>query len=228
MATKKAATNRKAPRKIFIVDDHPMMRMGLAEFLNKQPGLTVCGEAGSAQEALAAIGHLNPDLVVVDISLPDKNGIELVKDVVAMHPELPAIVHSMHDEMIYAERALRAGARGYLMKHEGGIKLAEAIRQVLEGRICVSDRMSAKILAIFSGHRNTSESSPVENLSDREFEVFQLVGEGLGTEEIANRLHLSDKTVEVHRVNIKRKLRIATARELTHYAVRWVESQKQV
>ena len=227
MATKNTTTRAKTRKKLLIVDDHPMMRAGLAQFLNNEPDFTVCGEADTAHQALAAIAALRPDLVVADITLPDKNGIELIKDICAMHPGLPVMVHSMHDEMLYAERVLRAGGRGYLMKHEGGIKLAHAIRQVLEGGIYVSDKMSAKILAIFSGHRAGTEGSPVEKLSDREFEVFQLIGEGLSTRDMARRLHLSAKTVEVHRVNMKRKLNVGTARELAHYAVRWVESQQK-
>src|SRR5260370_16697271 len=154
-----------------------MMRAGLAQFLNHQPGFTVCGEADTAHQALAAIAALHPDLVVADITLPDKNGIELIKDICAMHPGLPVMVHSMHDEMLYAERVLRAGGRGYLMKHEGGIKLAHAIRQGLEGGIYVSDKMSAKILAVFSCHRAETPGPPVEKPTYPEFKVFQIYGE---------------------------------------------------
>ena len=203
------------------------MREGLAQVISREPDLMTCCEAGTAKAGMEAIAAHQPDLVLLDITLPDKNGIELIKDICAMHPGLPVMVHSMHDEMLYAERVLRAGGRGYLMKHEGGIKLAHAIRQVLEGGIYVSDKMSAKILAVFSGHRAEMEGSPVEKLSDREFEVFQLIGEGLSTRDMARRLHLSAKTVEAHRVKMKRKLNLGTARELAHYAVRWVESQKK-
>ncbi len=167
------------------------------------------------------------DLALLDISLPDKNGLELIKDIRALCPELPMLVVSMHDEMIYAERVLRAGGRGYIMKQEGGEKFLAAIRQVLAGQVYVSQNMSARILEVFSGRQPDNFSSPVRRLSDREFEVFQLIGQGIGTREIADKLHLSIKTVEVHRANIKEKLALKTATELVRYAVRWVDSQGQ-
>ena len=166
-------------KKVFIVDDHPMMREGLAQLIGNDPGLEVCGEAGDAHEALEKIAALKPDLVLTDITLPGKNGLELIKDIKAMHPGLLVLAISMHDETLYAERVLRAGGRGYIMKQEGGKKIAEAIRQVLNGQIYVSEKMSAKILEIFSGHGANVAASPVENLTDREFEVFQLIGQGL-------------------------------------------------
>jgi DNA-binding NarL/FixJ family response regulator len=158
----------------------------------------------------------------LDISLPDKNGLELIKDIQAAKPGLPILVVSMHDEALYAERVLRAGGRGYVMKQEGGKRMLQAIRQVLTGQIFVSEKMSARILEMFSGRRSVS-TSPVERLSDREFEVFQLIGQGKGTREIAQHLHLSIKTVEVHRANIKQKLKLKTATDLVRHAVRWVE-----
>ena len=157
--------------------------------------------------------------------MPDKNGLELIKDIRSLRPELPILVVSMHDEMIYAERVLRAGGRGYIMKQEGGEKFIRAIRQVLAGQIFVSDKMSSRILEIFSGGNKKSENSPVARLSDREFEVFQLIGHGKGTREIAAQLNLSVKTVEVHRANIKEKLNLKTATELVRYAVRWADSE---
>ena len=224
-------TSRKKPgppperRRILIVDDHPMMRQGLAQLINNEPDLVACCEAENARQAMEAIERQVPELVLADITLPDKSGLELIKDIQAMHPGLPVLVISMHDESLYAERVLRAGGRGYVMKQEGGNKLMEAIRRVLGGQIYVSGKMSARILEIFSGRRAEAATSPVENLSDREFEVFQLLGQGKATRQIAEKLHLSVKTVEVHRVNIKAKLKLESASELIRFAVRWMESQ---
>jgi DNA-binding NarL/FixJ family response regulator len=216
-----------AKKKIFIVDDHPMMRDGLAQLIAQENELVVCGEADDAAQALEQIEKLKPDLALVDITLRSTNGLELIKDLAIRVPSTAVLVISMHDESLYAERVLRAGGRGYVMKQEGGKKLMEAIRHVLNGKTYVSEKMSAKILDIFSGRRADS-TSPVEKLTDREFEVFQLIGQGRSTKEIAAKLHVSAKTVEVHRVNIKQKLNMATATELIHFAVRWTESQKAV
>ena len=209
-----------------IVDDHPMMREGLAQLLDHESDLQACGQADSAGQALNAVNAAAPDLVLLDISLPDRNGLELIKDLHTLHPQLPILVVSMHDEAIYAERVLRAGGRGYIMKQEGGRKLMQAVRQVLSGQVYVSEKMSARILEMFSGRRAESEQSPVERLSDREFEVFQLVGQGEGTRQIAQRLRLSVKTVEVHRANIRKKLELASGTEVVRYAIRWSEAQK--
>lgn len=214
-----------AKKRVLLVDDHPMMREGLAQLFANQPDLEVCGEAGDANEALEKIASLKPDLVLTDITLPGKNGLELTKDIQAMHPGVLVLVISMHDEALYVERVLRAGGRGYIMKQEGGKKIMEAIRQVLSGQICVSEKMSAKILEIFSGHGANVATSPVEKLTDREFEVFRLIGQGIETKQMADRLHLSTKTIEVHRANIKAKLKLTSMAELIRYAVRWVESQ---
>src|SRR6266853_5724299 len=214
--------NANSKKRILIVDDHPMMREGLAQLIEHEPDLTVSSQADTAAQALKVMALSVPDLLVVDISLPDRNGLELIKDAHTLHPTLPVLVVSMHDEALYAERVLRAGGRGYIMKQEGGKKLMEAIRQVLNGKIYVSERMSAKILELFSGHRHEAHS-PVEHLTDREFEVFQLIGQGLGTRQIAERLHPSVKTVEVHRGNIKKKLELKTGTDLVRYAVRWIE-----
>ena len=220
------STRANAKTRILIVDDHPMMRQGLAQLVNNEPDLAVCCEVENAHQALAAIDKARPDLVLADITLPDKSGIELIKDIQAIHPGLAVLVISMHDESLYAERVLRAGGRGYIMKQEGGKKLMEAIRQVLSGQIYVSEKMSARILESFSGGRSPgADKSPVENLTDREFEVFQLIGQGKGTRQIAEKLHLSVKTVEVHRVHIKTKLKLESATELIRFAVRWVEGQ---
>jgi DNA-binding NarL/FixJ family response regulator len=212
-------------RRILVVDDHPMMRQGLAQLINNEPDLCVAWEADCARQALEVISANKPDLVLADISLPDKHGLELLKDIHALCPGALILVVSMHDEALYAERVLRAGGRGYIMKQQGGKMLMEAIRQVLAGQVYVSEKMSAHILEIFSGRRTGSGTSPVGRLSDREFEVFQLVGEGKGTRDIAEKLHLSVKTVEVHRANIKEKLSLKTAVDLVRYAVRWSEAQ---
>jgi DNA-binding NarL/FixJ family response regulator len=226
MSAPKKTVPPAAKKRILIVDDHPMMRQGLAQLIGNEPDLVVCSEAENAREALEAASKHLPDLMLADITLPDKSGLELIKDIQAIHPGLAVLVISMHDESLYAERVLRAGGRGYIMKQEGGRKLMEAIRQVLSGQIYVSEKMSARILEIFSGRRSeTSRQSPLGNLSDREFEVFQLIGQGKGTQQIAQKLHLSVKTVEVHRVNIKAKLKLESAPELIRFAVRWVEAQ---
>jgi DNA-binding NarL/FixJ family response regulator len=212
-------------KRILIVDDHPMMREGLAQLIDNEKDLSAAFQASSAGQALEAIAAQRPDLALIDISLPDKSGLELIKDLQTLYPDLPTLVVSMHDEALYAERVLRAGGRGYIMKQEGGKKLMEAIRHVLNGQIYVSEKISSKILETFSGRRPDSVHSPVERLSDREFEVFQLIGQGQGTRLIAQSLHLSVKTVEVHRANIKRKLALKGATELVRYAIRWAEAQ---
>lgn len=222
---KRRADSKTARQRILIVDDHPMMREGLAQLINHEPDLEVCGQAEKAGEAIECVTKLKPDIVLADISLPDRNGLELIKDLQSMRPGLPILVISMHDEALYAERVLRAGARGYVMKQEGGKRLMEAIREVLAGRISVSNKMSASLLELFSGRRSQSNRSPMEKLTDREFEVFQLIGQGRSTREIAAQLHLSVKTVEVHRLNAKTKLDLHSATELIRYAVRWVEAQ---
>jgi DNA-binding NarL/FixJ family response regulator len=215
----------KAKKQVLIVDDHPMMRQGLAQLIDHEPDLMACGEADSAAQALERINADKPDLVLADISLPDRSGLELIKDIQALHAGLPMLVVSMHDESLYAERVLRAGGRGYIMKQQGGKMLMRAIRQVLSGQIYVSEKMAAKILEIFSGHRAEVAHSPVERLSDREFEVFQFIGQGKGTRQIAERLYLSVKTVEVHRANIKHKLELKRGTDLVRYAIRWTEVQ---
>lgn len=215
----------KGRTRILVVDDHPMMRQGLAALINNEKDLSVCCEAESASQAMEAVADEKPDLVIADITLPDKSGLELIKDMQALHPGVRILVVSMHDESLYAERVLRAGGRGYIMKQEGGKRLMEGIRQVLAGQIYVSEKMSKHILEIFSGQRSASGGSTVEKLTDREFEVFQLIGAGKSTREIADKLHLSVKTVEVHRLHIKEKLEIKTSAELIRFAVRWVETQ---
>jgi DNA-binding NarL/FixJ family response regulator len=213
-----------AKKRILIVDDHPMMRDGLRQLLANEPDLEVVGEAEDGPTALELARSLKPDIAIVDITLRSTNGLELIKDLQIHAPGVAVLVLSMHDESLYAERVLRAGGRGYIMKQEGGKKIIEAVRRVLSGSAYVSDTISARILDSISGR--TQGKSPVETLSDREFEVFQLIGQGLSTAEMAEKLRVSVKTIEVHRVNIKTKLGIPTAPELIRYAVRWLESDE--
>ncbi|HVK59376.1 MAG TPA: response regulator transcription factor [Candidatus Kapabacteria bacterium] len=212
-----------AKKRILIVDDHPMMRDGLRLLIANEPDLEVVGEADDASEALQEIQRLKPDVAIVDITLRSSNGLDLIKDLQIRSPQTAVLVLSMHDESLYAERVLKAGGRGYIMKQEGGKRIMEGIRQVASGHTFVSPSVSAKIIESFSGHG--SDRSPVSQLTDREFEVFRLIGEGLGTKEMAEKLRVSVKTIEVHRVNIKEKLHTQTASELIRYAVRWVEAQ---
>jgi len=207
-------------RRILLVDDHPLTRHGIAQLIGQQPDLVVCGEAGSAEQALDSVRSLRPELVLLDVTLPGKPGLELVKDLTTTFPNVAVLVFSMHEETVYADRVLRAGARGYLMKSAGGDELVKAIRLVLAGKVYLSEDLSATILDNLSG---TPRRPPgvLSVLSDREFEVFQLVGEGLPTREIGLRLHISGKTVEAHRLRIREKLDLKSPSELTKYAVRW-------
>ena len=220
-----AAPAREPGRKrILLVDDHPMMRAGLAQVIDKQPDMVSCGEAGTAAEALEKISALGPDLILSDITMPGRNGVEFIKDVKAAWPELPILVVSMHDETIYAERVLRAGARGYIMKEAGGENLLIAVRWILQGQVYVSAAISARILDNLSARKPRGSSSPIERLSDREFEVFQLIGQGKSNSQIARELRLSSKTIDVHRSHIKEKLALKDATALVHAAIRWVEA----
>ena len=214
----------KKAKQILIVDDHPMMREGLAQLINREKDLAVAGEADSAARAVEQAAQLKPDLVIVDITLPGRSGLELIRDLHAVHPAALVLVVSMHEESLYAERVLKAGGRGYVMKQAGGKKLMEAIRQVLGGQIYVSTDTSARILETFSRNSGETPATGVQGLSDREFEIFQLIGQGENTRDIAKKLNLSVKTVEVHRLNIKSKLKLTTASELIHFAVRWMQS----
>ena len=226
MPKKERSSSPSKWKKILLVDDHPLMRRGQADLLSREQDLMVCGEAGMAREAMEAIAKLKPDLVLVDMSLPDKDGLELIKDIQALHPGLPVLAMSMQDESLYAARVLRAGGRGYVMKGEGSDEhLAAAIRTVLSGQIAVSPRMSAKILESVAAPSGKVGDGPEAKLSDRELEVMRLFGEGWSTEEIANRLHLSPKTVDVHRMHIKEKLGLKTTPEFQRFAIRWVAAQ---
>jgi DNA-binding NarL/FixJ family response regulator len=226
-ATSKAAAPQPAApekKRVLIVDDHPFMRTGMAEVLSKEPGLSISASCGTAEEALAAIATTHPDILITDLSLPGKNGLDLVRELAESFPNIPVIVLSMHDEGIYAERCLRAGARGYLMKSEGADKLVAAIKAVLAGDIHVSSQISSRILKSFSGAGALKNTPTLGQLTEREFELFRLFGGGHSTQEIADRLGLSAKTIETHRLHIKSKLNINTAAELIAYAARWVET----
>jgi DNA-binding NarL/FixJ family response regulator len=210
-------------KRVLIIDDHVMMREGVTEIIEHAEDLSVCGTASTANEGLEALNKLKPDLVLVDITLPGKNGIEFIKDARAMQPGLRVLVMSMHDESLYADRVLRAGGRGYIRKQEGGAKLIEAMRRVLNGEIAVSEKVTGRLLETFSGRKTMD--SPLQGLSDRELEVFQLIGQGKTMKQIADELHLSPKTIEVHRSNIREKLHVSSAAELVAYAARWSQSQ---
>jgi DNA-binding NarL/FixJ family response regulator len=204
---------------VLIVDDHPLMRQGLSLLINQQQDLKVCGEAEEAQSAMHAIAHMRPDILILDISLSGPDGLELLKSIRASEPYLPVLILSMHDEAVYAERALRAGANGYIMKQEASEKVLIAVRRILNGDIYLSERMSNKMLQQFVGVATIQ--SRMASLSDRELEVFRLIGDGRATREIADQLHLSVKTVETYQAHIKEKLALRSGRELIQHAIQW-------
>lgn len=211
-------------RKVLIVDDHPILRKGLTLLINQEPDLFVCAEAENAQKALESLDDVVPDMAIVDISLPGIDGIELIKELRLRHKEMPVLVVSMHDEALYAERSLRAGARGYIMKQEALEKVLVAIRKVLEGEIFVSERITTKMLEKFVSVEGVSQAaSPIDLLSNRELTVFRLIGQGHKTRQIAERLHLSIKTVESYRAHIKEKLKLGDGTDLLKYAIQWVQ-----
>src|SRR5436190_7794413 len=212
-----------AAKRLVIVDDHPLFRKGLQELIHSDDSFAVCGEAGSASEAMDVIRKLQPDLVIVDLSLPGANGIELIKNIRAEYQKLPVLILSMHDESLYALRGLRAGAQGYVMKQEALENVIIAIREVLAGRPYLSHEMSAKLITNFAS--GNSQVNPTDKLSDRELEILELIGKGRDVREIAQALHISDKTVEDHRAHIKEKLNLKNARQVTRFAVQWLEGQ---
>jgi DNA-binding NarL/FixJ family response regulator len=211
--------------RVLLVDDHAIVRFGIAQIINRQNDLMVCGEEENASRALDAIGSLKPDLVIADISLKDSSGLELMRNIKAQYAKLPILVVSAHDESIYAEIAFRAGALGYLMKEEALEKILTAIRRVLSGAVYVSDALAAKMLQQQIRGQTDITESPVKSLSDREMEVFRLIGQWKKTREIAEELHLSVKTIEYYREQIKRKLNLKDAGELTQYATAWVQRE---
>jgi len=214
--------NEQAPKtRILIADDHPMVREWLAQLINREPNLTVCGEAADAAQTLQAIETLRPDMAVVDLSMQGSHGTDLIKDITTRYEDLPVLVLSMHDEPLYAERAIRAGACGYVTKREGAEKIRQAILRVLEGEIHVSETVDARILKEASAGRSGPAGLSVDNLSDRELVVFQLLGSGHGPSQIADELHLSVKTVEGYMARIKKKLLLKDARQLLQQAIQW-------
>jgi DNA-binding NarL/FixJ family response regulator len=210
-----------AKKTVLVVDDHPLMRQGLALLINQQQDMEVCGEAEEAQAAMQAISQRRPDILVLDISLNGPDGLELLKNIRASDPLLPVLILSMHDEAIYAERALRARANGYIMKQEATEKVLIAIRRILNGDLYLSDRMSNKMLQQFIGGAPSMIQSRIAALSDRELEVFRLIGEGRATRKIADELHLSVKTVETYQSHLKEKLALRSGRELIQHAIQW-------
>jgi DNA-binding NarL/FixJ family response regulator len=206
---------------IMIVDDHPLVRNGFRQLIESENDLNVCCEAATMSEALQLIKHCQPGLAIIDLSLPDGNGLELIKRMHTQHPEVPILVSSMHDEDLFAERALHAGAKGYINKQEAGEQVIVAARQVLDGKIYLSPHMAERLLLEQDGKPLAPILSPVEHLSNRELEVFELIGHGMTTGEIADKLNLSVKTIETHRANIKTKLGLSSAGELTRSAVQW-------
>ena len=211
--------------RLLLVDDHPVVLDGYKLMLQAQPDLDVCATASSEADALRAVEREQPDLVITDLNMPGRGGLELIKDLAVLHPELKVVVCSMHDEMLYAERALRAGAKGYLSKDTPGSVMLAAIRRVLAGGVYVSERLAARVLDAFATSRPRGSNSPLEKLSDREFEIFRLFGEGKTAKEIAAQLNLSPKTVSVHRDHIKEKMGFLTSAEMIRQAVRWIESE---
>jgi DNA-binding NarL/FixJ family response regulator len=212
--------------RILIVDDHPIVREGLAKLINQEQDMAVCGQAEDAHQAIKAVNTINPDLVIVDISLKETSGMDLIKDIKEKHAGLPVLTLSMHDESLYAERALRAGAQGYIMKQEAPEMVVAAIRSVLAGQVYISDKVTSRMVHKLVGSRADMSTTGVDTLSDRELEVFLLIGRGHGTRQIAEKLFLSAKTIESYRAHIKEKLDLADATELLQYSIQSVSGQE--
>lgn len=223
LRTQTAAARKK---RILVVDDHPIVREGLALIIDREADLVVCGEAEDAPGAMLVLASAHPDILIVDISLNGPDGIDLLKTVRTTYPGLPVLILSMHDESIYAERVLRAGANGYIMKQEATQKVLVAVRRILSGEIYVSDRIANKMLKHYITGSGTMRDSSIGDLSDRELEVFRLIGEGHGTRQIAEELHISVKTVESYQAHIKEKLSLRSARELMQHAMQWGMNEK--
>src|SRR5277367_5982879 len=213
-------------KRVFVVDDHPIVRQGLAQLINQQPDLSVCGEAEDVHDAFQGIAACAPDILIVDISLNGPDGLELLKSIRVRDISLPVLILSMHEESLYAERALRAGANGYIMKQEATENVLVAVRRILSGEIYVSARIANQMLKHYITGSGTLRNSSIADLSDRELEVFRLIGEGHGTRQIAEELHLSIKTVESYQAHIKEKLSLRSARELMQRAIQWNMNEK--
>ncbi|MBI4212415.1 MAG: response regulator transcription factor [Deltaproteobacteria bacterium] len=222
MAERSNSKIKNGKKKILVIDDHPIVRQGLARLISQEEDMLFAGEAGDASEGLDQVNALKPDAVVVDISLKGTSGIELIKTILNYHPHIPILVVSMHEEMLYVERALRAGAKGYLMKQEATDHVIAALRKILGGEVYVSDKIKDSLMHkfLFKSNSQTGNHSP-EGLSDRELEVLQLIGQGYATRQIAEELHVSMKTIESHYANIKMKLDLKNSHELIQYAVKW-------
>jgi DNA-binding NarL/FixJ family response regulator len=221
MATRPQLSALAKKFRVLLVDDHPIVRQGLGLLIDREPDLQVCGEADGAQTAFQRLGTLRPDIVVLDISLTGPDGLDVLKEIRLRSVSLPVLILSMHDESIYAERALRAGANGYIMKQEATEKVLVAIRRILQGEVYLSERLTTAMVNQFVHRSAPAKTSPIVNLTDRELEIFRLIGEGHGTRQIADELHLSVKTVESHQAHIKEKLALKSGRELVQHAIEW-------
>ncbi len=224
MSRQPTARTRRSKMRVFIVDDHPIVRHGIAQLINQQPDLMVCGEADDGRQALTQITTIKPDVAIVDLTLRRANGLELIKNLRVMHPQLPVLVLSIHDESVYAERAIRAGAKGYLMKQEATENVLTAIRTVLRGEVFLSAKMQPRLSATPKNNK-VGNGLTAGRLTDRELEILWLLGKGNGTRQIASELHLSTSTVETHREHIKRKLALPSSIALLQHASRWVEDE---
>ena len=216
---------KKNQTRILLIDDHPLLRTGIGQLIAQQKDMTVCGEVDDSLKALDAIQETSPDIVILDITLKKMSGIEVLKHIKVRFPKVKVLILSMHDETLYAPRALRAGASGYIMKQEAADNVVAALRKIMTGEVYISERMATQMLSRMVGGRATPISSPVDLLSDRELEVFTLLGKGDGTRDIAEKLNLSVKTIESHRAHIKEKLNLKNATELVRHAVQWVASE---
>lgn len=219
------ASNKAGSRRIVLVDDHPVTREGVRVLIDQEPDLHVCGQTDSAPAALQLIQKLEPDLAIVDITLKTTSGIELMKNLKALLPDLPVLVMSMHEESLYAERALRAGAKGYIMKHEASDRILVAIRSVIAGELYLSEKMKEKMLNRLVRSRKDEVVFTIDTLSDREMEVFQLIGNGFGTRQIADKLNLSVKTIDSYREHLKLKLRLEKGTDLVRHAIQWMRGE---
>ena len=228
MAMNTPKINGKRKSKIFIVDDHPIVRYGVTRILNNEQGFIVCGDADGGHKAIEGIEQLHPDIVVLDISLKDMDGLQLTKTIRIRHPNLPIVILSMHDERMYAHKALRAGASGYVMKEESSEKLVSAIRKILGGEIFVSEEVQKNVLHAYAGKEDTEETFVVNKLSDREREIFLLIGSGLTSRSIADKLKLSVKTIETHRSRIKQKLELDSTNKMLLAAMEWAKRENLV
>ncbi|HDH04174.1 MAG TPA: response regulator transcription factor [Nitrospirae bacterium] len=216
---------KRLKHKVFIVDDHPIVRQGLAQLINQEIDFTVCGDAGDVPQALKAVADAHPDIVIVDISLGHSSGIKLVEDLVSRYPDLFILILSMHEESVYAERCLGAGARGYIMKQEPPEQVISALKKIINGEIFISDKLSIKLLHRIVNRKSGVYSSPIDRLSNRELEVFRLIGQGLKTRKIAEHLNLSIKTIETYVDHIKKKMNFEDSRNLFLHAVQWLMNE---